>query len=130
MQLTRGGGFSPLESYDGKNIYYTRFQQGGIWSIPANGGEESLVIPDMPQVGYWGYWTVTPGGFYLLDVDAEPRPAIKFYSFATHRLSPVLALEQRPSAWAPNLSVSRDGRSLFYGQWSAMSVIEMAENFR
>jgi Tol biopolymer transport system component len=130
MQLTRGGGFSPLEFYDGAKIYYTKFQQGGIWSIPANGGEESLVVPDMPQLGYWGYWTVTHGGLYLLDADAEPRPTIKFYSFATHRLSPVLSLEQSPRPWQPNLSASRDGRSLFYGEWSGMSVIEMAENFR
>jgi hypothetical protein len=122
--------FPPLEFYDGAKIYYTKFQQGGIWSIPANGGKESLVVPDMPQLGYWGYWTVTHDGLYLLDADAEPRPTIKFYSFATHRLSPVLSLEQSPRPWQPNLSASRDGRSLFYGEWSGMSVIEMTENFR
>ena len=97
MQLTQGGGFSPLESYDGAKIYYTKFQQGGIWSIPTNGGEESLVVPDMPQLGYWGYWTVTKDGLDPLDADAEPRPTIKFYSFATNRLSPVLSLEQPPA---------------------------------
>jgi dipeptidyl aminopeptidase/acylaminoacyl peptidase len=130
MQLTRGGGFSPLESADGAKIYYTKFQQGGIWSVPASGGAESLVVPDLPQLGYWGYWTVTHDGLYLLDADAEPRPTIKFYSFATHRLSPVLSLEQYPSHWAPNLSASRDGRSIVYGEWSGMTVIQMAENLR
>jgi dipeptidyl aminopeptidase/acylaminoacyl peptidase len=130
MQLTHGGGFSPLESADGAKIYYTKFQQGGIWSVPANGGEESLVVPDMPQLGFWGYWTVANDGLYLLDADAEPRPTIEFYSFATRRLRPVLSLEQYPRPWAPNLSASRDGRSLFYGQYSSITVIQMAENFR
>ena len=57
--MTKQGGFEPFESYDGRTIYYSRFYQAGIWSVPASGGTESLVIADKPQVGYWGYWGVT-----------------------------------------------------------------------
>jgi Tol biopolymer transport system component len=129
-QLTEHGGFDPLESYDGRTIYYSKFDEPGIWSMPASGGSESPVVTGKPQVGYWGHWAVTESGLYLLDVDAEPRPTIEFYSFATRRITPVLSLEKSPNAWQPNLSASRDGRTVFYSQSDPQSVIKMVENFR
>ena len=129
-RLTEHGGFDPFESYDGRTIYYSKFDEPGIWSMPASGGSESPVVTGKPQVGYWGHWAVTESGLYLLDVDAEPRPAVEFYSFATRRITPVLSLEKKPSAWQPSLSASRDGRTVFYTQVDPQSAIKMVENFR
>ena len=98
--------------------------------MPASGGSESPVVTGKPQVSYWGHWTVTGNGLYLLDADAEPRPAIEFYSFATRRITPVLSLERSPDPWDPSLSASRDGRTIFYTQLDPQSVIKMVENFR
>jgi Tol biopolymer transport system component/DNA-binding winged helix-turn-helix (wHTH) protein len=129
-QLTAHGGFDPLESYDGRTIYYSKFDEPGIWSMPASGGSESLVVAGKPQVSYWGHWTVTETGLYLLDADAEPRPTIEFYSFATRRTTPVLSLEKSFSPWQASLSASRDGRTVFYTQSDPQTVIKMVENFR
>ena len=129
-QLTEHGGFAPLESYDGQTLYYTKFDEPGIWSMPANGGSESPVVAGKPQVSYWGHWAVTESGLYLLDADAEPRPTIEFYSFATRRIKPVLSLVRNTNAWQPSLSASRDGRTVFYTQTDPQSVIKMVENFR
>ena len=129
-QLTEHGGFDPFESYDGRTIYYSKFHEAGIWSMPASGGSESLVVTGKPQVSYWGHWAVTESGLYLLDADAEPRPTIEFYSFATRRITRVLSLEQKPSDWQPSLSASRDGRTVFYTQTDPQSAIKMVENFR
>jgi len=129
-QLTEHGGFDPLESYDGRTIYYSKFDEPGIWSMPASGGSESPVVTGKPQVSYFGHWAVTESGLYLLDADAEPRPTIEFYSFATGRITPVLPLEKSPSEWQPSLSASRDGRTVFYTQSDPQSVIKMVENFR
>jgi hypothetical protein len=129
-RLTEHGGFDPLESYDGRTIYYSKFDEPGIWSMPASGGSESPVVTGKPQVSYWGHWAVTESGLYLLDVNAEPRPTIEFYSFATRRITPVLSLEEKPSDWQPSLSASRDGRTIFYSQYDPQSVIKMVENFR
>ena len=74
--------------------------------------------------------TLGRSGLYLLDADAEPRPTIEFYSFATRRITPVLSLEQKPSSWSASLSASRDGRTVFYTQSDPQSVIKMVENFR
>jgi Tol biopolymer transport system component len=129
-QLTEHGGFDPLESYDGQTIYYSKFDEPGIWSMPAGGGSESPVVTGKPQVSYFGHWAVTENGLYLLDADAEPRPTIEFYSFAARRITPVLSLENSPNDWQPSLSASRDGRTLFYTQSDPQSVIKMVENFR
>jgi Tol biopolymer transport system component/DNA-binding winged helix-turn-helix (wHTH) protein len=130
IQLTEHGGFAPFESYDGQTIYYSKFDEPGIWSMPASGGSESPVVTGKPQVSYFGHWAVTESGLYLLDADAAPRPAIEFYSFATRRITPVLSLENRPNDWQPSLSASRDGRTIFYTQSDPQSIIKMAENFR
>jgi Tol biopolymer transport system component/DNA-binding winged helix-turn-helix (wHTH) protein len=129
-RLTEHGGFDPFESYDGQTIYYSKFDEPGIWRMPANGGSESPVVTGKPQVGYWGHWAVTESGLYLLDADAEPRPTIEFYSFATRRITPVLSLEKSTNTWLPSLSASRDGRTLFYTEYDPQSVIKMVENFR
>jgi Tol biopolymer transport system component/DNA-binding winged helix-turn-helix (wHTH) protein len=126
-QLTEHGGFDPFESYDGKTIYFSRFDQAGIWSIPASGGAESPVVADKPQFGYWGYWAISEPGLYFLDLAAEPRPTIEFYRFSTRRTSPVLTLEQRPEREEPSLSATIDGRTLYYTQHDRQNVIKMME---
>jgi hypothetical protein len=69
--------------------------------MPASGGSESPVVTGKPQVNYWGHWAVTESGLYLLDADAEPRPIIEFYSFATRRITQVLSLEKKTAPRSP-----------------------------
>jgi hypothetical protein len=130
--MTKHGGFDAFESYDGQTIYFSRFDQAGIWSMsakggPANGGEESLVVADKPQVGYWGHWAVTQDGLYLLNADAEPRPGIEFYRFATRHITSVFTMEMQPARQQSSLSASRDGRTLYYTQYDGQSGIKLME---
>jgi Tol biopolymer transport system component len=97
MQLTLNGGFDAFESYDGQTIYFSKFDRAGIWSVPAGGGVERLMVVDRPQLGFWGHWAVSEAGIYFLDFEAEPRPTIEFYRFATRRISPVLT--ELPQRW-------------------------------
>ncbi len=98
--------------------------------MPAAGGGESLVIAGKPQIGYWGFWAVTDNGFYLLDADAEPRPTIQFYDFATRTISSVLPLERAPCSYRPGLSASQDARTILISECDYQSVVKMIENFR
>ena len=109
------------------HYHFFRYDQAGIWSIPASGGVESLVVANKPQYGYWGCWAVTGTGLYLFNLDAEPRPRIEFYNFATHRTSPVLTLEKKLPSWHANLSATADGRRVYYAQFDWQSVIKMME---
>lgn len=127
VQLTHQGGFDPVESYDGKTVYYSRFYEAGLWKIPATGGTETLVVPGRPQVGFWGHYAVTTAGLYFLDSDAEPHPTIEFYSFADGKISPVLTLDERPARLLPSLSATADGKTIYFTQYDRQSVIKMME---
>jgi dipeptidyl aminopeptidase/acylaminoacyl peptidase len=127
LQMTKHGGFDAFESYDGQTLYFSKFDQAGIWSMPAKGGPESLIVADKPQVGYWGHWAVTQDGLYLLNTDAKPRPTIEFYRFATRRITPVFTLEMQPARQQPSLSATADGRAIYYTQYDRQSVIKLME---
>jgi Tol biopolymer transport system component/serine/threonine protein kinase len=128
-QVTHHGAFAAFESYDAKTLYYSRFEGGGIWSMPVGGGEEQRVTEALHR-GFWGHFAVTVAGIYLLDSDAAPKPTIMFYSFQTRLLTPVLQLEEDPVPWMANLAASRDGRTVFFAQGNWHNSLTMAENFQ
>jgi dipeptidyl aminopeptidase/acylaminoacyl peptidase len=127
-QVTRHGGFAAFESYDGRTLYYSKFEGGGIWSMPVGRGEEHR-ITDALHRGYWGHFAVVNNGIYFLDSDTEPDPTIMYYNFQTRRVTPVLTLHY-PRPWTANLAASRDGLTLFYTLESINAIITMAENFQ
>jgi Tol biopolymer transport system component len=57
-QVTQHGGFSAVESYDGKYLYYVKFFSPGIWRMPLSGGDEER-ITDQPEAWYWACWDIT-----------------------------------------------------------------------
>jgi Tol biopolymer transport system component len=129
VQVTHHGGFAAFESYDSKTLYYSRFEGGGIWSVPVGGGKEEQVTAALHK-GYWGHFSVTEDGIYLLDSEADPKPSIMFYNFLTKRVAPVLQLEDLPVEMSANLAASRDGRTVLFAQAARHSSITMVENFQ
>jgi hypothetical protein len=47
-----------LESYDGKGLYYSILDHGGLWAVSTTGDNERRLL-DAPHMGYWGYFAVT-----------------------------------------------------------------------
>jgi hypothetical protein len=129
-QITQHGGLAAFESYDANTLYYSKFDRGDLWKTPVGGGQEVLVT-DSLHLGYWGNYAITENGLYLVDADAKGGPALMYYEFQTRRLSPILTFEKNPVPWEPNLSASRDGRSLFYAQVEfENNMISMVEDFQ
>jgi Tol biopolymer transport system component/DNA-binding winged helix-turn-helix (wHTH) protein len=130
VQITQHGGFTGFESYDGKTFYYSKADDEGLWSVPVDGGAETLVTPALRR-GYWGALAVSETGFYLIDDDVLPRPTIEFYNFRTRRLNAVMQIEYSPlEEGDPSLDASRDGRIVFFAQYRPQSSIAMVENFQ
>lgn len=127
VQITRHGGFAPVESADGKFVYYSKNENArGLWKIPVEGGEETLVLEAL-ELGFWGCWDLAGGGIYF----GTSRPSIDFLSFATGRVKQVARLEAQFRLWTPGLSLSPDGRSILYTQFERPnSDITLVENFR
>lgn len=133
IQITSKGGFAAFESLDGKELYYTKFNDAGVWKVAVDGGPETKVT-DEPPAGYWGYFSVGQDGLYYLGDTGAPqksRPGFKFYDFATHKITNMGDMEKGPYEGAPGLTVSPDGRSLLYVQLDeGRNSLMLAENFR
>ena len=125
MQVTRDGGFAAAESPDGKYIFYARRDEPGLWKMPIEGGEETLVL-DRLKTGHWGNWVVLEKGIYFINSDSEA--AIEFFDFATRRASRVTEIKTPNN---PGLAISPDGRWILYAQVDRTDGdIMLVENFR
>jgi hypothetical protein len=86
VQVTRGGGYTPFESLDGKFVYYVKAQNDPtLWRIPVAGGEEKAVLGDVVH----NRWVIVEAGICILNMEAQPRPRVEFYEFATGRRRPL-----------------------------------------
>jgi Tol biopolymer transport system component len=134
VQLTHDQGFSGFESVDGKTIYYCKWDKPGIYSMPVNGGGESLVtIELLPRL--WGAWAVAQKGIYLL-IPAEKLdtkelyPELAFFDFEQKKM-----IHLRPTNGVPHpgpiLSISPDEKKMLLSQPDVGgSDIMIVENFR
>ena len=130
IRVTRNGGISPVESADGRYLYYAKYEKGGLWRLSLQGGDqfkETEIIPDLPGWA-WPDWALSSDGIYYLKEDRSSGASIHFYDFSSGKIFPISHLD-RDSGWG--LSLSRDGRSLVYVQNEfAESNIMLVKNFR
>lgn len=125
-QLTRHGGISAVESTDGRYLYYSKFEEGGVWRMRVQDREETEVL-DIGGDG-WPNWALTSEGVYFLAFAKFSHPTIQFLDFASGKTHPVFTLD-REAGWG--LGVSSDGKSLVYTQDDfAESNLMMVENFK
>ena len=131
MQLTKAGGFEGFESLDGKFFHYTKGRGiPGIWRIPVEGGEETLVL-DEHKAGNWRHWAVGDKGIYFATAEVPAHPLIEYYDFATSKVTLVCNLDKPIDPNNPGLSISPDGRWLLFSQFDHFGIdIMLMENFR
>ena len=119
MQLTHSGGFGAWESFDGKTIYYSKWDQPGIFAIPVQGGPETLVTTELlPKL--WGSWALVENGIYLVrpaqNTDTkELYPVISFFDFNSRKMKDIVTPKETPHP-GPALAVSPDRTRILYAQ--------------
>ena len=127
VKLTRNSGISPAESPDGRFLYYSKYEAGGVWRMPVEGGDEEQVLEEV-RGGGWPNWALTAGGIYFLRFDKSPHATIQFLDFASNKIIPIFTLEKEPG-WG--LSLANDGKSIVYVQNEfAESNLILVKNFR
>jgi Tol biopolymer transport system component/serine/threonine protein kinase len=135
VQVTFQGGWMPMESTDGKLLYYVKTNlptdpsgaPATLWAMPVRGGKEHLVTSQLIRL----HWAVAPNGIYFTDQDTRPHATLKFLDVRTGRITTIAALEKQPSCCGQSLAVSPDGRSILYSQQDSVSTdIMLVENFR
>ncbi len=90
-QVTEGSGLDPVESPDGKRLYYFRPDADGIWTLPVAGGKEEQ-IPELGRLNRTRAWTVRENGLYFYEDGPASTPLVQFFSFATRRVTTLLTL--------------------------------------
>jgi len=126
LPVTRNGGWDSAESVDGKRLYFTK-PGGGLWSMPVEGGEESLLLETVEL----GYWSVSENGVYFFQVTKRADSTIQFFSFATKKTIPIVKIGKPLFRTAPGFTVTRDGRWIAWDQADREeSDLMLLENFR
>lgn len=126
VQLTRHGGISAVESPDGRYLYYSKFEEGGVWRMTTQGRDETQVL-DLSGDG-WPNWALGSEGIYFLKFSKSSPPTVQFLSFATGKTHIVWTLEREPG-WG--IDISGNGKSIIFTQDDfAESNLMMVENFR
>jgi dipeptidyl aminopeptidase/acylaminoacyl peptidase len=127
IQVTKRGGWSPLESVDGRYLYYVKRPQGALWRLPLAGGEESLVLPNVAGFGS-AYAPGKEGIFFIGSTPKGGGQELAFFRFATRQISSIVPI-QRPVGLG--LALSPDERLILYHQTDQIgSVLMLVENFR
>jgi Tol biopolymer transport system component len=123
VQITKKGGYAPLESSDGQFLYYARRSPNdGIWQVPVAGGEETQVIP---HIDTWGNFAVVDRGIYFVPPD---KASIEFYEFATRQTK---AVAKPGKVVEFGLTATADSRFVAYAQTDQDSnELMLVDNFR
>ena len=128
VQVTTHGGHAPLESADGRYIYYakTAFANPDIWQVPVEGGVEKLVSPEL-RPSTWASWAVVERGIVFAGPSGSGRPMLGLFVAETRRVTNVGTLEEVPF-W---LGATRDGKTVAFDRpgWQQAQIM-LVENFR
>ncbi len=144
IQITTAGGFRPIESPDGRDLYYFKNQRTGkdlIWRVPVEGGKAEPVFESFAVS--WNNWDVARDGIYFVDwpdinsfywaeaplFSPGARWVVRSYSFEDGSISEVAEFRFRPIA-GPAFGISPDGRWLLSAQHDEEeSDLMLVENF-
>lgn len=132
-KVTSDGGFFGVESADGRWLYYMKaLNRAGLWRMPAVGGAEEEILPEL-RTGYSNYWSFGRAGIYYVDREERKgggaRYALHFFDPATKRNAVVTYLARRP--FNGSLSVAPDGQQFLYTQVDTSETeILMVDGFR
>jgi len=109
VPLSRKGGFVTL-GVGGGFIYYVKYDESGVWRMPADGGEEAIFLSGIPY-RLCRYSAVFRDGIYFLNPTTR---SVEFCEFATKRVKRVFAFEGVPLGCDAGLTISPDRQSLLY----------------
>jgi serine/threonine protein kinase len=138
VQLTPAGSYDPLESPDGRYLYFGSVSSPGVWRAPLeprlpdgdlSGAREEMVRETQAISGH-RFWTIGQVGVYF--VDAKKTPALlKFVDMTSRKVTVLATLPKPPAKFTRGLSISPDGRYALYCEDDLDRFeIRVVENFR
>ena len=126
IQVTRDGGFAPLESPDGKFIYYTKgLFDTSVWRLPVEGGQATKLIENLSDLR--NLVIVSKGIYFVPQQVTALASSIEFLDFATNHTKRIASFGK---FLTNGLALSPDGRWILYAQDElGGSELRLVENF-
>jgi Tol biopolymer transport system component/DNA-binding winged helix-turn-helix (wHTH) protein len=125
IQVTRDGGFAPLESPDGKFIYYTKgLFHTSVWRLPLEGGQATKLIENLSYLR--NLVIVSKGIYFVPQQDTALGSSIEFLDFATNHTKRIASFGK---VLTNGLALSPDGRWILYTQAELGSELRLVDNF-
>ncbi len=133
-QVTLEGGYHSSESPDGKFVYYGKRGEPGLWRMPTEGGDETLVIKDFDSADQ-GFWDLVEGGVCLVDRAGTDSIGsgwvLKCLRLDTQAVTTVVELVRPPGTNAAPFDFSKDGKWFAWtGTDQSDSDLMVVEGFR
>jgi eukaryotic-like serine/threonine-protein kinase len=131
IQLTRGGGQIPVESPDGRTVYYVRGRgESSLWQVSTEGGEETQVFEARVDPGNWA--VAGRGIYFLTSQPRQGQSTLGFFDFATRQTTQITTLEGPMETFQiSGLTVSPDEHRVLYAQRDKLVFnLMLVENFR
>jgi Tol biopolymer transport system component/DNA-binding winged helix-turn-helix (wHTH) protein len=131
VQVTQDGGYAPLESPDGKFLYYTKgLVATSVWRVPLGGGQASKVLENLST---YNNLAIVDNGIYFVPLENMfASRSIQFLNSRTSQITPVLSFERMVGFIDEGgLAVSPDGRWILYSKTDQVGAeLRLVQNFR
>jgi Tol biopolymer transport system component/DNA-binding winged helix-turn-helix (wHTH) protein len=132
IQVTWDGGYAPVESPDGKFLYYTKnLADTSIWRVPVSGGQATKVLEGLSN--YINLAIVDKGIYFVPEQKAHSLSSIQFLDFKTNQIKRIANFENPLASDVDvgGLAYSPDGRWILYTQVDQEGAeLRLVENFR
>jgi hypothetical protein len=138
VPVTEAAGAIPIESYDGRDVYYLEAAErpSALWRLPVSGGSAPTRVLDGIVNG--AYDVVERGIYYIDRVSADPgtffgdrqtgETRLRYFDFATGAST---TIAEGLGTLALGLSASRDGRTILFCRVdSSADELMLVENSR
>ena len=139
VALTTGTGAIPIESYDGRDVFYLDAAErpSALWRLPVAGGTPVKVLDgvlngayDVVERGIYYIERVSSGDSGIASAPQVGRTRLQFFDFASRRTS-TIADDLGRINFGFGFSASRDGRTLYYSRVdSSADELMLVEHFR
>jgi Tol biopolymer transport system component len=123
VQITRNGGSWPIESTDGRWLYYVKKGTNSIWRLPVSNESSGASFPEQVVLGpleglYQNGWTLTRDELFFISRNPIAQLSdIRAYGLRTGKMRNVATrIPVEIPLDVTELSVSPDGRWVIYWQ--------------